>query len=360
MILMFFLCSFHPTVNVMEHLAKRSGVNSFKPSINISLKNIGNIEFAPELGIAIIIHTQVYNRTVKEKTYSLENLLNAFQEIQNLWTIEVNQAFYRMEAHFSNREIITQHKQLLEDVLKPLQSGFFGCLKHTGEGESDVLKCLEELDFVCSFTKNEFLFLFKNVLDSEWRPNHHQTKELELGLLSFRNYVNLRIKVYLVLITTYKKLDSKTSRLKVGYIAEKMTRELDIFIKSTDNLRKRIIESYNTSIDIQSSRSCHKIRVTTGIGMTCNYRFCEHLHHDSTCQIDVTVFQKENVNGSVQFDIDSRDAGKAGKYFSLMTAKELYHNHQADLMQAVLERWDRQMLPIVTCLLYTSPSPRDS
>jgi len=332
----------------MEHLAKRSGVNNYNPSSNINLNNIVDIDLAPEIAIAIIVHVQIYNRTIKGNKFSLESLLKAFEEIQHQWSVELNQAFYRMESHFSGRETITKHKQLLEDVLKPLQSRFVDCLKHTADGEEEVLKCLEEMYLAGSFAKNDILFHFKNVLDSNWQPEHHQTKELELGLLTFRNFVNFNIKIYLVLISTYKKLDGKTSRLKVGYFADKMTRELEIFIKYADRLRQAIIGSYNTSFDIESSQSCHKIRATIGRGTTCAYKFCEHLHHGSNCEIDVTVFQKENIEGSVQFQIESKDASEASKYFSLITAKELYYKHQIDLIQAVHKRWDREMLPIVT------------
>ena len=324
---------------ILQYLALRSGIKvNVTETIKIPL--IKHIESAPELAITVLAHAQVYKKTDDFDIISIEKLFQVFTDIQRLWLIENNQAIQQKAPHL-DRETLVKLNSGLNDVLLPLQNTFIGCLKHTYHGENDIASCLEENELLSRLFKNDFLFDYDQITQGNANPTHDEIYRIWASFLSFRNYVVLRVKVYLVLFSTYQRVGEKSSRLRLGYFSDRMVNELGVYLKYFKAVQGIFMKEHKPDEDFHSRRDCTKAPGEIGQGVSCNFKMCKLSSEE--CRVKVAVFQKEHIQGASRFETETKDPFEAGKIFASKTAHNFFEQYHMDMDEILRDSWRRRM-----------------
>lgn len=326
---------------ILQHLALRSGIKINVTDV-IGTPKVKDIESAPELAFALFAHAKVYKKTDELGIVSIEKLFTVFTDIQRHWLIENNQAIQQKEEHFDH-ETLVELNSVLNDVLMPLQNTFAGCLRHTYHGDDHVLSCIEESVILSRLYQKDFLTYYDRITLEDYKLTHNEIYKIWANLVSFRNYAVLRVKIFLVMFSSYQKVGDKSARLKLGYFSDQMVKELGVYLKYIKSVERIFMKEHKPSEHHQTTNRCTKepAEGNLGRGVRCQFKICQ-LSSDE-CDVKVTVFTKENIQEATRFEADTKDPFEAGRIFATMRAGQLAEQYHLDMEKILLESWNRRM-----------------
>ena len=326
---------------ILQHLALRSGIE-INVTKSIEIPKVKDIESAPELASALLVHAKVYKKTEELGIVSIEKLFTIFTDIQRHLLIENNQAIQLKEDHFDHGTLV-KLKSVLNDVLIPLQNTFAGCLRHTHHGDDDVVSCIEESTILSRTYQKDFLIYYDRITLEDYKLTHNEIYKIWANLASFRNYAVLRVKMFLVLFSSYQKVGDKSARLKLGYFSDQMVNELGVYLKYMQSVERIFIKEHKPEEHHQSTKRCTKepVEGKVGRGVRCQFKICQLSSDD--CEVKVAVFTKESIQEATRFEADTKDPFEAGQIFATIEAERLAEQYHVDMEKILHESWNRRM-----------------
>ena len=327
---------------ILQHLALQSGIK-INLTEAIKLPSVTDIETAPVLAISLLAQAHVYKKMKVVDVVSVSKLLTTFEEIQQLWMVEMNQGI-QQKAPYLTRKYLVELQSSLHDVLLPLQSILVGCLKDTHLGEEDVLSCLEETELLSRLFKNDFLLYYEKVVEKGEQLSTEKIFQVWANFLMFRSYAVFRAKLLLILLNTYQKVGDQPSRLRLGFFSDKMVSELGVhlkYMKAIEHIFMKTDHKHDAASTehFDSETGCKKYPALSGIGrgVSCKFKMCKL--SSEKCHIKVAVFHKIDVQGAVDFEAETNEPFQAGVVFASQEARTLFEQYHLDMDEILSKSW---------------------
>jgi len=218
-----------------------------------------------------------------------DDIIDACNEALNELTDEINQQFDNMQAYV-DQAILTADKELMNQDYSQYHDYFTDCVNEVIE--EDMWSCVKEAERWSGSDRAKFLRYETEMKTEGWVATPDDVKRMEVLFLTFRDYAQLRIMIYLTLTGYYQnQTDNEDAAKLAKRYLEDLRDDVDSYIKYTNFVYKTISDMHNVQDTfLQNNIVCDdKVKeikeknVHTWDKLYCRYLFSPMLISTETC-----------------------------------------------------------------------------
>jgi len=222
-------------------------------------------------------------------TPTADDIIDACNEALRELTDEVNQQFDNMQAYV-DQAILQADKELMNLNYRQYHIYFTDCVNEVIE--EDMWSCVKEAERLSGSDHTKFLRYESQMNQEGWVATPDDVKRMEVLFLTFRDYAQLRMMIYLTLTGYYQnqKNNENAAKLAKRYLQD-LRDDVALYIKYTNFVYNTISDMHNVQDTfLQNNIDCDdKVKeikeknVHTWDKLYCRYLFSPMLISTETC-----------------------------------------------------------------------------
>eukprot|EP00111_Clytia_hemisphaerica_P022379 TCONS_00065764-protein len=290
-----------------------------------------------------------------------DDIIAACNEALSELTDEVNQQFDNMQAYV-DQAILQADKELMNLDYRQYHNYFTDCVNEVTE--KDMWSCVQEAERLSGSDHAKFLRYEEKMNQEGWVATPDDVKRMEVLFLTFRDYAQLRMMIYLTLTGYYQNQTNNEDAAKLAkrYLQD-LRDDIALYIKYTNFVYKTISDMHNVQDTfLQNNIGCDDVQevhegwnVHTWDRLYCRYLFSPMLISTETCDYNGEVRAKSDcpcphkedgrdyceLYWTVEGKSDSWNVIREDGYWFI---KPKFDNYTSQMKESVSNYWKPQVI----------------